>query len=81
MVPWCHGAPQAQSPVVGTTWAWKVFFWSFLTKIMQDQVPPKSCPWSNLAQKATALNFGHDFVLLVRFWDILYVITIFDDYS
>ena len=35
---WSHGA-QAQSPVAGTTWALKVFFWSFLTKTKQDQVP------------------------------------------
>ena len=26
--------------LTGTTWAWKVFFWSFLTKTKQDQVPP-----------------------------------------
>ena len=36
---WSNGA-QAQSRVVGTTWAWKVFFWSFLTKTRQDQAPP-----------------------------------------
>ena len=33
---WSHGA-QAKPPVVGTTWLWKVFFWSFLTKTRQDQ--------------------------------------------
>ena len=26
--------------VIGTTWAWKVFFWSFLTMKKQDQAPP-----------------------------------------
>ena len=37
---WSHGA-QAQSPVVGTSGAWKVFFFMlFLTKTKQDQVPP-----------------------------------------
>ena len=57
---WSHGA-QAQSPVVGTTWAWKVFFWSFLTKTKQDQAPPSHVQgkiWPD-----TALNIGYDFVL------------------
>ena len=55
-----HGA-QAQSPVVGTTWAWKVFFGQRLSRIKCSQVMPmvKSNP--------TALNFGYDFVLLVHF--------------
>ena len=35
---WSQGV-QAPSPVVGTTWAWKVFFWSFLNKTKQDQAP------------------------------------------
>ena len=42
MEPWCYGA-QAQSPAVGTTWTWNVFFgllWSFLAKTKQDQAPP-----------------------------------------
>ena len=41
------------SAVVGTTWAWKVFFWSFLTKTKQDQAPPSHVHgeiWSNSIQ-------------------------------
>ena len=36
---WSHGT-QDKSPVAGTTSAWKVLFWSFLTKTKQDQATP-----------------------------------------
>ena len=40
-----------QSPEAGTPWAWKMFFWSFLTKTKQNQVHPShvQCPMYNFA--------------------------------
>ena len=60
---WSQGV-WAPSPVVGTTWAWKMFFLSFLTKTKQDHAPP-----SHVHGKfgPTALHFGYDFVLLMHF--------------
>ena len=56
---------QAQSLLVFTTWAWKVFFGRFflrLSKIKRPQV------MSMVKFRPIALNFGYDFVLLVLFF-------------
>ena len=37
---WSHSA-LAQSPFAGTPYVWRLIFWSFLTKIKQDQAPQR----------------------------------------
>ena len=54
-----HGT-QAQSPVVGTAWAWKVS----LTKINRIKCPQIM---SMVKFSPTALNIGYDFVLSIIF--------------
>ena len=61
---WSHGA-QAQSPVVGTTWGWKVFFDRFLLRLSWIK---RSKVRSMVKLSPTALIFGFDFILLVHFF-------------
>ena len=68
---WSHGA-QAQSPAVGTTWAWKVFFGRFLLRLSRIKGPQVI---SMVKFSPIALNFSYDFVLYVHFFgDTLYTI-------
>ena len=67
LIEWCwsHGAHHRRNH---QGLAWKLFFWSFLTKTKQDQVPQVM---SMVRFSPTALNFDYDFVLLVHFSDTL----------
>ena len=53
---WNQGA-NAQSPVVGTTWAWKVFFGRFLLRLSRIK---RLQVMSMVKFSPTALNFGYD---------------------
>ena len=50
--------------MVGTTWAWKVFFGRFLLRLSRIKRPQVM---SMVKFSPIALNFGYDFVLLVHF--------------
>ena len=64
---WSHGA-QSQSPVIGKTWAWKVFFGRFLLRLSRIKRPQVM---SMVKFGPTTLNFGYDFVLLVHLFCVL----------
>ena len=56
------------SEVASTPCVWKLIFRSFLTKTKPSQV------MFMVKFSPTALNFCYDFVLLVHFWDTLYMV-------
>ena len=60
---WSYSA-LAQSPFAGTSFVWRLIFWSFLTKTNPQVM-------SMVKFSPIAINFGYDFVLVVLFWDTL----------
>ena len=60
LIEWCwsHGA-QAQSPVAGNPWAWKMFFGRLIIlRLCRIKCSPVMCL---VKFSPTALNFGYDF--------------------
>ena len=62
----CSHSAQAQSPLVGTTWAWKVFFCRFLLRLCRIKRP----------QVMSRVKFGptqHSILVMILFYKCIFL--------